>query len=273
MATDVQPSNDNALGFIGTGEFSFAEGYLTAAAALGKPFLDFGDVEAFAFQTNSESKVITRSVRGFKRERGTRVTLARFSYELKCSEFRAELIRYLFSGDPNGAGNYTQVVRAAVAADAIAAPIKHRWYDLTITGAEVREATTIAVVPAAGSLTEDVDYKIDYKLCRLRWITTPVTLTAINITAPAIVATDPLAFKRSIPLVTPIRKGIGRVTLFDKVGAVTDVVYDHKGFYCEVMATGNVSVDGTNPSVITANVKVLSPSGDIYSRDDASYVS
>jgi hypothetical protein len=49
---------------------------------------------------------------------------------------------------------------------------------------------------------------------------------------------------------------------------VTDLVYDHKDFYCEVvMATGNVNVDGTNAVSMKLNVKVLTPSGIIFNRE------
>jgi hypothetical protein len=266
MGLEKQPQVQNSK-FIGTGEFRFCEGYLTAAAAAGKPFRDFGNLTAYVYETNAESKVIVSSRRGLRREEGTRVTLARLGYQFKTNEMTAENMRYLIYGDADPAGNYTQVVRAAVATDAIATPVKNRWYDLLISGVEVRNITAVAIV-STPSVVEDTDYVIDYDNGSIRWITTPPgTITSISVTAPAILATDAKTLVRSIPLVTPIRRGIGRVLLYDRIQAAQDLFYDHKDFYCEVMATGNVNVDGTNDSEITINTKVLTPSGSVRNRE------
>jgi hypothetical protein len=261
MDTELRNQNAN---FIGTGEFSFAEGYATAAAAAGKPFLPFGNLTGWSFQQKTESKQSIGSVRGLRRPSTTHVTLIQLMYQVKSNEFRAEILRYLTYGDAGS--SYTQVIRTA-AADAIATPVVNRWYDLLITGAAVRRLTAVAIV-STPSVVENTDYVIDYELGRIRWITAPPgTITSISVTAPAIVATDPLSFKQSTPLQTPLRRGMGRIVGFDKIGAVTDLVYDHKDFYCEVWAEGTPNVDGTNEAEITLNINVLSPVGTIWTRE------
>jgi hypothetical protein len=159
MALEKQPQNLNAQ-FIGTGEFRFAEGFTTPGAALNKAFRDFQNLKAFTYQMNSDKKVLVGSVRGLRRERGTRVTLARFGYQFKTDDFTAPNTRYLIYGDP-AASNYTQVVRAAAATDAIATPAKGPWYQLTVGGNEVKFLTAVAIV-STPSVVEDVDYVVDY---------------------------------------------------------------------------------------------------------------
>jgi hypothetical protein len=267
MALEKQPVVQNA-GFIGTGEFRFCEGFTTALAAVGKPFRDFSNLTTFSYQTSLESKARVMSRRGLRREEGTRPTLTRFGYQFKTDEMTRENAMYLTYGDVDPAGNYTQVVRAAVAVDLPAGMVVNRWYDLVIGGAEVRNITAVAIVLAAGSVTEDVDFVFDYLNCAIRWIgAVPGNITSISVTAPAIIATSALSLTRSLPLVTPIRRGIGRVLLYDRIQAAQDLFYDHRDFYCEVRSPGNANVDGTNYTEITIDVKVLTPSGSIRHRE------
>ena len=264
MTVDIQPHNLNA-NFIGTGEFSFAEGFTSAAAAASKAFLDFGNLTGWSFQQKTQSKQSIGSYRGVKRPSTTHVTQIELMYQLQTNEFRAELIRYLVYGDPATA--YTQVARAAVAADAITAPVVNRWYELLITAVRVRRLTSVAIV-STPSVVENTDYVIDYELGRIRWLTTPPgTVTSISVTAPAIVSADALSLKRTTPLITPIRRGMGRLLGFDKIGAATDLVYDHSDFYCEVWAEGGTNIDGNNEADIKLSINVLSPFGDIWTRE------
>lgn len=265
MAFEKQPQNELAK-FIGTGEFRFAEGFTTGPGALGKPFRDFQNLTAFTWESNSESKVIVSSRRGMRVEEGTRVTLQRFGYQFKTDSLTVENALYLFAGEKDPAGNYTQPVRAAVAADAITTPVAGPWYDLTVSGAEVRNLTAVAIT-STPSKTEDVDYVVDYLNGAIRFITAPGTITSILVTAPAITVTSPLSLARANPRVTPIRRGIGRVLLYDRVQAAQDLVYDHRDFYCEVMASGNVDQNGQAESEITMHVKVLTPTGSIRMRE------
>lgn len=271
---DIQPQNQLSK-FIGTGEFAFCEGYLTEAAALGKPYLDFGNLDATVVQANNESKVLLSSRRGVRVEETTRITLLRMGYKLTCNEARAELLNYLYAGDMGALGLLTQIVRAAVATDAIATPVANRWYDLTISGVQPRYLTAVAIV-STPSVVEDVDYKIDYENGRIRWITTPPgTITSISITAPAVTSANTgLAMVRINPKVTPIRRGIGRLQTYDAAaGAAQRTAWLHRGFYCEVMASGTPKADGQNEFTIDVDVKVLTPAGELQVREQAIYAS
>jgi hypothetical protein len=271
---DIQPQNQLSK-FIGTGEFSFAEGYVTAAAALGKPFMDFGNIDVMQYEANSQSKVLISSRRGLRVEETSRITLLRMGYKLTCNEARAELINYLVSGDMGVLGLLTQTIQAAVATDAISTPVNNRWYDLTKTGVQYRNLTAVAIV-STPSVVEDVDYKIDYENGRLRWITTPPgTITSISITCPAIISSQTgLALVRMNPKVTPIRRGIARLQTYDRApGAAQYTAYLHRDFYCEVMASGTPKADGQNELTIEVDVKVLTPAGEVQVREQAIYSS
>lgn len=269
---DIQPQNQLSK-FIGTGEFLFAEGYLTAAAALGKPYIDFGNIDALQYETNSQSKVLLSSRRGVRVEETTRITLLRMGYKLTCNEARSELIQYLVAGEPGNLGVLTQTVKAAVATDAIATPIANRWYYLTISGVQYRNLTVVALVTTP-SVVEDVDYKIDYENGLIRWMTTPPgTITSISISCPAITSANTgLALVRMNPKVTPIRRGIGRIQCYDRApGAAQYTFYLHRDFYCELMASGTPKADGQNELTIEVDVKVLTPVGEVQVRESAIY--
>ena len=260
-----QPINLNAI-LIGTGEFRFCEGFATRAAALGKPQVDFGNLTAVALQPKSTNKQIMGSFRGVRRPVRTVVNELQLMYQLKSNEFRADILRFFTFG--NRGANYTQVVRTAAAADVIPTPVRDRWYDLTVGGVEVRNLTAVAIT-STPAVVEDTNYVIDYENGSIRWITAPPgTITTIAVTAPAITTTDPLALKTNEPLVTPIRRGMGHLVLFDKIGAVTDVAYSHRDFYCEAWAEGSPNIDGTNEVETTININVLTPVGTVRTREE-----
>jgi hypothetical protein len=266
MALEKQPLNQLAR-YLGTGEFWFAEGFATPQAALGKAFRDFQNLTATVIQSSHQSKQMLSSRRGVRVEEGDRITLMTLGYQLKTDVMTAENARYLVYGDADPLGNYTQSARAAAAADAIAAPVKGPWYDLTIGGVELRNLTAVAIV-STPAVVEDLDYVIDYLNSAIRWLTTPPgTITSISLTAPAITATSVLTLARTIPRSTPIRRGIGRILLYDRIQAAQDLVYRHKDFYCQVMANGNFTADGQNVGEITIDVKILTPSGSVWHRE------
>lgn len=266
MAAEKNPVNQISR-LIGTGEFWFCEGFTTQVAAAGKPWRDFQNVTTTQIQSSMESKALVTSRRGVRVEEGERSTLLRFGYQLKTDVLTAENQRYIFYGDPDPVGNYTQVVRAAAAADAITTPVKGPWYFLTVGGAPVRNLTAVAIV-STPTVVEDVDYVIDYLNGAIRWITTPPgTITSISVTAPAITATSALTLTPSIPRSTPIRRGLGVLRLYDRIQAAQDLAYLHEYFYCSLKGNGNVNIDGQNPGEATIDVKVLTPAGRIWSRE------
>ena len=255
MAADKQPKNLAALN-IGSGQFSLAIGAKTVAAAHLIGWVDFGNLASFSLKSKGTVKEHIGSYNGVRRVDKTAVTETRVGYEIKSDESSAQNMRFALYGNPGS--NLTQVIRAAAAADAITTPVKNLWYDLVIGGARVRELTVAAVVSSGPTLVEDTDYVVDYKLGRIRFVTTPGTLTSITLTAPAIVATDPTSLKTITPNTTPIVRGMGRMVCYDDDGSL---VFDHHDFYCEVYPTGDPTFDGSKETEITCNINILTPVG------------
>src|SRR4051812_44171623 len=136
MAADKQAHNLNAL-VIGTGEFSFAAGATSLAAAQLIGWVDFDNVTTGTIQSKSTTKEHKGSYRGVKRLDKTHVTETKVGYQLKFDAIDAQKVTLLFRG--TRLANYTRIVRTAAAADAIASPVIGRWYDINIGGARVRE--------------------------------------------------------------------------------------------------------------------------------------
>jgi hypothetical protein len=266
MALDKQQKNLGAL-LIGTGEFSFAEGAASVVAALAIGFVDFGNLTAFGVQTKNTTKEHLGSYRGVRRIDRTFILQTQLGYQLTSDEWDTNKLRFAFYGDQGT--NYAQVIRTAAAVDALTTPAKNRWYDLLISGAHVRRLTSVAIVMGSGTVVEDTDYVIDYELGRIRWITTPTAITSISVTAAAILVTAADTLKSISPLVTPIRRGLGRLTCWDQnvTSGASSVVFDHQDFYCEVYVEGDATVDGQKESELKIHVNVLPPVGTICVRE------
>lgn len=248
---DKQPHNIAAL-VIGTGEFSFANGATSAAAAQLIGWEDFGNVFTSTIQTKATTKEHKGAYRGIKRVDKTSATDTKVGYQLKFDEIDAKKVTLVFRGTK--LANYTQAARAAVAADAIATPVIGRWYDILIGGVRVRELTAVA----ASAGVEDTDYVIDYKLGRARSLTA-TGFGTLTVSAPAITATSANTFARVTPMTTPIARGMARITVWNNDGAL---VLDHYDFYCEIFPSADPSV-GDNEVELTFDVNVLTPVGEV----------
>jgi hypothetical protein len=233
MAADKQPKNLNVT-YIGSAQFSFADGAITPAAAQAIGFRDFGNLKAFSTQSKTETKPHKGSYDGIKRRDKTFVTETEVGYQLDSDELGSDNLAFFVYGSQGGA--LTQVARTAAAADALSSPVAGRWYDLLIGGARVRELTAVAITSTT-AVVEDVNYVIDYDSGRIRFITTPPgTITSILLTAPALTSTA--AIKTVKPGTTPIRRGMGRLKVYDSDGLIR---LDHPDFYCELTPNGSVS--------------------------------
>lgn len=250
MAVDKQPHNLNAL-LLGTGEFSFAEGAASVAAAQLIGWLDFDNVTTFSVQSKGEKVEHKGSYSGVRRLDKTFFKEVKAGYQLKFDAIDAAKVAILFYG--TAGSNYTQVVRTAAAADAITF-VKGRWHDILIGGVRVREIT--ALTSAAG--VEDTDYVVDYKTGRIRAVTV-TGFGALTVTAPAILVTSSNTFKKIVPMNKPITVGMGRIIVKNNDGAP---FFEHYDFYCEIFPEGDMSV-GDDIAEITFTVNVLTPVGEI----------
>jgi hypothetical protein len=251
LAADKQPHNLNAL-VIGTGEFSFAAGAASLVAAQLIGWLDFDNVTTGTIQSKSTTKEHKGSYRGIKRLDKTHVTDTKIGYQLKFDAIDAMKVNLLFRG--TRLANYTQVVRTAAAADAIAAPVQGRWYDINIGGLRVREIT--ALVASVG--VEDTDYIVDYKTGRIRSLTA-TGFGTLTVTAPAILVTSANTFARITPATTPIARGMGRLSVWNDDGTL---VLEHYDFYCEVIPTADPNINDSDME-LTFDVNVLTPVGEV----------
>lgn len=253
MAADKQP-HSILYNVVGTAEFSFCNGATSVAAAQAIGWDDFNNVTAATIQSKTTTKEHKGSYRGVKRLDKTHATDVKVGYQLKFDELDAKKVAIEFRG--TRLANYTQVVRAAAAVDAITTPTIGKWYDILISGVRVREMT--ALTSSAG--VEDTDYIVDYKTGRIRSLTSTGfgTLTA---TAPAILITSANTFARIQPMTTPIARGMGRLSIWNDDGTL---VLEHYDFYCEVFPSADPAV-GDNDIELTFDVNTLTPVGEVGS--------
>lgn len=251
MPADKQPHNLSTV-LLGTGEFSFASGAASLAAAQLVGWQDFDNVTTFSVQSKNEKVEHFGSYRGVKRLDKTYFKRVQAGYQLKFSAIDAQRISVMYYGTVGA--NYTQVVRSAVAADAIAggAPVKGRWYDIMIGGVRVRELTV--VTSATG--VEDTDYVVDYKLGRIRAVTA-TGFGALTVTAPAILVTSANTFSQIVPMNRPVLNGMGRILVWNNDGSL---ILDHHDFYCEIFPEGDAAV-ADDIIELTHTVNILTPVG------------
>ena len=95
----MDPLHSVAALLIGTGEFSFSEGAVSAADAKAKGFVDFGNISAFTPNITAESQEHVGSYRGVRRVDKTVTTKASLDYSLKCDEWSPTILRMLYGGD------------------------------------------------------------------------------------------------------------------------------------------------------------------------------
>lgn len=250
MALDKQPHDLTALP-VGIGEFSFAEGAVTPAAAQIAGFDDFGNLSVASLQSKSTPKEHKGSYRTGRRIDKTSITDTLVGYQIKADEITARKLRLFFYGTQGT--NFTQVVRSAVAADAIASPVLGKWYDILIGGVRIRELTVVA--SAAG--VEDTDYVVDYQTSRIRALTA-TGFGALTVTAPAILVTSANTLKMITPQAQTRVTGMGRILIFDS--ETNTKIIDHHDFGCEIRPSGNVDF-GDKEAELTFDILVTSPVG------------
>lgn len=260
---DIQPHDLDAL-LIGTGEFSFAVGATTTTAGgINGPFTDVGNVTAFQIQPETTRQDHRGSYRGIKRLDKSVITAADAKYLIRIDEWKKDNLLYLFYGDDGTA--WTQSSQSSASADALdfssTAAVIGKWYDVTVSGARVRDLTALTIA----TLTENTDFVVDYELGRVRFLTAQSASRTPTISANAITSSDAKYLYGVTPLANPSRSGIGRLTCFDQSESAK-VVFDHVDFGCEVSINGQPEVDGENYSNIELMVSVTSPVGTLYVR-------
>lgn len=250
--------HDTKRHLLGTGVFRFAENASTVAAALAAGYNDFGNITAFTLQPKSDIKEHKGSYRGSRKIDRTVNLLMDIMYQLSGDEITAEKMKLFLFGDLGA--KYAQTAKSAVSADALTSPVKDKWYPLLVSGARVRKASVVAVT-STPTVTEGVDYVIDYEAVAIRFLTTPPgTLTSIAVTAAAILTTDPTSFEQITLQTKPLRRGICDLIIFDKdqITGGDRLAYHHTDFFGELWPEGNPNLATDDWASVSWNLRYLS---------------
>lgn len=260
----MDPLHNITALLIGTGEFSFSEGAVSAADAQAKGFLDFGNIVAFTPEAAVTKEQHQGSYRGVRRADRTVITENAFSYKLRCDEWNRKNLALLYGATPTT--GHTQAALSAVAGaalgfTAVAAKIGY-WYDLlTVGGTRVYDITAVTIA----TKIENTDFSVDYKMGRVRFLTAQAADLVPTITAPAIVAGAAGSFLGMTPLADPVKKGWGRLIVFDQE-STNKVVYQHVDFSCEVSLDSASEIDGTAFTDLTLDVRITDSVGKVLVR-------
>ncbi len=263
----VDVHNLDAL-LIGTGEFFFAEDALTAAAAgaPGKGYRSFDNLKAFALQPEAEQKEHIGSYRGKRRVDRTFITQTKLGYRLTCDTMGLQKLLFMFFATEATA--FTQSALTAANGDALAfstgslASQPNLWYDVLYSGVQVRNITALTIA----TLTENTDFVVDKLLGRVRFLTSQTASRVPVVTAPAITSSSAGYLKALTPQTKNLRKGIGRLVCYDQ--DPDNIVFDHAGFGCEVYISNQVEVNGEDVASYEVIVKLTSPVGTVFCRED-----
>jgi hypothetical protein len=136
-------------------------------------------------------------------------------------------------------------------------------YDvLDINGARVRDLTAVTFASKA----EGVDFEVDYKLGRVRFLTSQTASVTPSITAAAIASGDANSLYGLTPLSQNVFQGIGRLVVFDE-NRRNQIALAHEDFGCEVEIDGGADVKTDDYSDLSLMVSVTNPLGKHYIRE------
>lgn len=271
MAVNSNLHNIRALVVGATIEFAFAEAPIGTSVALAGgplyPFQDFGNLTGLDVDSGMESEKRMTSYRGVRREISEEPTLTRLAYKLKSPEADPRKLAIAFNASESGA--FTQAALAAVDGQALdfttAAAVIGAWYQLrTAAGVSVRNVTTLTIA----TKVEGTDFVVDKELGRVRFLTAQTASLTPVLTVSAVTA-DPsdLAMNVLKPMQKPIRRGIGRLIVFDR-DTKNKVVLDHHDFTCEIVLEGSGlnGQDGKSAAETSLKITVTDQEGTMVVR-------
>lgn len=248
-----------------TWEFSFSENATTAAAAQGVSYgyLDFGNIVQCEVTPEIETLEHFGSYRGIRRKDKTLSSSSTIVYAVTFDELNSKVLPILYSATDGT--DHTQSSQSGASADAldfsVTASDSTKWYDITVSGARIRNLTTVTIA----TLTEGTDFEVDTQLGRIRFLVGQSVSRTPVITAPAITSSSDEFLEGIIPLQNITRSGFGRMIAYDQ-DENSSLVLDHADFSCELTVNGNVTVDGQSISEVVVNVEVTDTVGTLYYR-------
>jgi hypothetical protein len=244
-----------------TGEFVFAPGVTTVAGAQAAGYYDFGNIVVVGLKPTLEKLEHEGSYRGVRTVDAERGIKAVLEYQLKCDELDPTKLAYAMFGE--AASAFTQTTKSTSSYDTLgftAVPaVLHRWYDIKISGVQVRNATAIVVT----TKTEGTDFEVDLKLGRVRFLTAQSSDLNGTVTAPEITSASDGYMQAFTPLSEYLVTGVGNLWLFDDEHA-NDLIFEHRGFGCSITFDSMDDFDGKSFCTATFKVKVTTPFGTVY---------
>lgn len=261
MAT---PSKNTKAYLLGNAEFSFSEGATSPSDARTKGYLDFGNIVAFTPNIELSRQDHFSSYRGLRRRDKSVVTQEELTYQLRSDQWDKNMLKQLLAG--KDASAFTQSSQSGATSDTFkfssTASQKDQWYDIMVSGARIRNLTSVSFT----GLTEGTDYEVDTKLGRVRFMTQQNSDITATIDAPAINSGDAKSFLGITPLQEPRKSGYGRIIIFDQNNNNKKVI-DHVDFSCDIIPESAGEVAGENYSEITLNVNVTDDVGKFLVRE------
>lgn len=253
----------------GTVQFLFAEGATTRAEALAKGFTDLGNFLGMETKGEAAKTPVVKCYRGVSRESYNIPGLLKQGYDLQTAEVAdSRKLKFALFGSPLDA--FAQAALADVEIDAlnftaVQPAIQHAWYPLTRTGKQVRELTGLTIA----TLTEGVDFLVDYKLGLIRFIDAAKLPTAAlkpKVSAPKIDASHPLGLRALKPMTKASWRGYGRILVWDQ-NDTQQLVMDHQNFSCEISLSSPFNIARDSISEMKLLVSIGDDTGEIYHRD------
>jgi len=239
----------------GTVEFFYSEGAVSAADAILRGYLNYGNFLGFELKSDPKRQPKKSAHRGVIFESGTTGSEITMGLELATNEV-ADPRKQRLAHMAADATPFTQAAINNAAIDPLAftvdMPAKVNYdYPLTKLGALLSDISAAALQVGAGpALVEGTDYLLDKELAQVRFIkeaTLPTAAVTVTVTAPAIDATHDKYMLRITPGAQPVRRGFARAILWDS-DSKNRKVKDYEPRPVELYNSGGYSVTGDKQS-------------------------
>ncbi len=269
MAQRNNVTNLAALLRVGA-EFHFANGAATPAAAQAAGFTPFGNIIDVTPNIDTQKVEHVSSNRGAPRKDREDITRSQIQFKIKTDEFNIMVQKIMLGGTDGTA--FTQSAQVAVNADAlqfsVTPAVIGNWYDITVSGARIRNLTGLTIA----TLTEGTHFVVDALTGRVCFLTAQSTDRTPVVSAPAITANDAGYFFGIKPGQVVKLSGIGRLYLFDQ-NTDNKVFAAYEDFSCELTLDTAAAFNATSFGDLTFSVLVTDTVGNWLTRKSVAAVS
>lgn len=233
-------------------------------------FIPFGNIVGITPNFDTQKVEHVSSNRGNPKKDREDITRTQVQFKVKVDEFN-KIVQKVMLGASDVTG-FTQSAASAASGDALpfgtTAAVIGNWYDLTISGARVKDVTSVTIT----SKTEGTDFHLDLKTGRIMFVTAQSSNLTPVITAPAITAGSNASFLGLKPLQQVKFSGFGRLLGFDQDGANSNF-FDYLDFSCQVTLDSVSELNVSNFGDLTFNVLVTDTVGTWLTRTGVNAVS